>query len=248
MAVLPPVPFRQPPMNPGGYYTPAWVDWLNKVFDRVGGHEASTNAELDAKFPVTPANLSTLSIGTFVGETRMLHTFNGTLSIPRGYLKLDGSQVNEANYNATHGAGTYVTDAVSSSSILNKYLPAMNGIYPVGANSTSEDGATAISTVGNTDHEIDLEHTHTIGDHGHQWHKSNGAAAISESYNSSGGEITLATYDGTHASQIEANSGSNGLRDDFYTSKESLSPANALTPATDAQPESVEFVFIMRVI
>jgi hypothetical protein len=44
---LPPVPHREPMLDRiTGFLTPAWAEWFRAAFVRMGGHTASTNAEL----------------------------------------------------------------------------------------------------------------------------------------------------------------------------------------------------------
>lgn len=63
MAKLPPVPHQTPLIDVfTGLVKPVWSDWFKHAFVRMGGHGASTNDELDAKFPVATANIADAAV------------------------------------------------------------------------------------------------------------------------------------------------------------------------------------------
>lgn len=127
--------------------------------------DAVTTAKIAAN-AVTQAKASILSGYLPTGSVQMFHTFNGTVSYPRGWMLCNGDIVNETNYDAIHGAGAYTADSVASSPLLSKNLPDMADKFAVGVADTTKDGSSAITSVGNTGNQVDLSHTHdTTHDH-----------------------------------------------------------------------------------
>lgn len=207
---------------------------------------AITGAKLDAK------------IGSLVGEVKLFHTFNGTLSVPRGWMVLDGDVVNQTNYDSLHGAGAYSTDGVSSSALLNKNLPNMASRYPRGATTTTQDGSSAITTVGNANSTINIQHSHTVDSHNHKWYDQVDSSE-SRVYDSSGTSVRM----DSHRSNVSYNlneeriefddwtSPDIGTRDvmrDMYTDNQSPGTNNQLSTSQNIEPESIEFIYIMKVI
>jgi hypothetical protein len=215
------------------------------------------------KIQSQPVALDTINVvSSFIGETKMMHTFNGAIPIPRGWMKLvGGADVSEAKYDLIHGDGAWVEDNVASSPLVGKYLPDMTGKYPTGATLTSQDGDTQISSIGNAgntiDTTVDLTHNHMTYEEGEQ--NVTGGDYV---WNSSGTKIQLPapTYTTFGAGETDktkryfqtvfvnyltppaiATSGCG----DFYTANESITSGNA---ETDITPESHEFIFIMRVV
>jgi len=167
------------------------------------------------------------------GAVEMFHTFNSTVSVPRGWMICNGDEVNETNYEALHGAGTYTTDVVSTSPLLNKFLPDMADRYAVGALDTTQDAADAWSRVngdyfGNENHTIDISHTHT-STHNH-------STTLGQS-----DEILCDTRGGTLPIWFSLDS----ILD--YDS-ETLTTGSGGSTTLDVQPESVEFLFIVKVV
>ena len=157
------------------------------------------------------------------GAVEMFHSYGGAVSYPRGWMLCNGNVVNEANYDAIHGAGAYDADSVAASPLNNKTLPDMDNRYAVGVSATVKDGSIEITAVGNEDHQIDLSHTHT-SNHRH----TIGAGGNAEIIN---GEIWANSEDGI-------------MRTEYVeeTSNSSLSSAQSI------KPESHEFMFIIRVV
>lgn len=186
--------------------------------------EAVTAAKI-ADNAVTAAKLTSLFLPTEEGAIRLIHTFNSTVSIPRGWMILNGDVVNQTNYDAIHGSGSYTTDGVASSNLLSKNLPAFTNIFPVGDsdNDTSQDGSSAITTVGNTDHEIDVSHTHTGNSHTHSPDPA---------------PTTLSRGDdGTLINNTRSTSQST-----------TFTLASSLSSTFNIKPEAISFIFIIRVI
>lgn len=159
-----------------------------------------------------------------VGAMCEFHTFNGTLSIPRGWMVLDGDVVNETNYDAQHGSGAYATDGVVNSPLLGKHLPSKISRYSIGAASTTESGGSAIATVGTASNSLDLGHTHSFTGHTH-------AATLSQTAEASP-SAPFAYAKGGQTTTSGA---------------ENVSMNDGLDPI-DIRPESIEFVCIMKVI
>lgn len=196
----------------------------------------------------TVADASQLS---FVGEIKEMHTFNGTISIPRGWMQANGDVVNETNYDAIHGAGAYTADSVSTSAIDGKNLPNFTGKYSVGAATTTQDGTTAITSVGNASNQVDLQHLHSGPSHNHQWFSTTGVISTADwtSFSSNGTATgTLLAY------SIDTGSGSRALGlagggQALYTNNSGTgNTGNGLTTTEDIQPESIEVIKIIKVI
>lgn len=189
--------------------------------------DGTIEAEKVALGAVTPAKTATLVSRATEGMTITFHTFNDTLDIPRGWMRCNGEVVNETNYNAEHGSGAYAADGIASSNLLNKYLPNMTDKYAVGATSTTQDGTVAITTVGNAGSIIDFSHTHTIGSHTH-------------------GTLPL-IYSGVERSgAIGAGSPVVVRYDALGNNTDTLASAGSATQ--DIRPESIQEIFIMKVI
>lgn len=183
---------------------------------------AVTTAKI-ASGAVTQAKCMSISGVLPIGATMMFHTYNGTVSTPRGWMPLDGDVVNETNYEATHGAGTYTTDGISGSTILNKYLPNMNDKYAIGVAATTKDGASAITSVGNSGHSTSFAHTHTYA-HTHS--------------------IILTSDELAQGFNTNANVLAAGTN----TTTSTTPSTNSQLGTVDHQPESIEVLFIMKVI
>lgn len=174
------------------------------------------------------------------GDLKPHHTYNGIATVNQGWYPCDGSVVNETNYNAIYGAGSWATYIVTSI-FDGKYSPNLTDKYLVGAASTGQDGSGAITSVGNADHEISVEHTHTVNAHNHQWLIGTGGATRTlntvgpypaQSYNSSGALVDYESY--PMSSKYTSNS----------------SPVTDARLATDQsiRPESIEVIYYMRLI
>lgn len=215
-------------------------------------NDASVTTAKMADASVTTAKLA-VAVGNFVGEIKSYHSFNGTVSTPRGWMLVNGDVVNEASYNALHGAGAYAEDGVADSPILDKHLPNLVGHYEVGVAETTQDGTAAITTVGNTDHVSDLSHSHTVNSHNHKWH-GYGGSDDSYYYNASG---TVVSFETTAASvnasdhQLALNFGASNTQSsvgaDAYTTNSSPGTSTELA-TSNIQPESIEVIKIMKVI
>lgn len=202
------------------------------------------------------------------GDIKPHHSYNGATPIDQGWFPCDGTIVNQTNYDAIHGAGSWATYVISSP-IDGKYSPDMVGKYPVGAASTTQDGSVAITSVGNANNTRNLSHTHphshTVNSHthtdptghNHQWHLSNTTNDFS--YDASGSQTIISgATPGTGIAYDSA--GNPTLNQDLYTTNSSFGTTSAETPGTDVsgvsglsttesiQPESIEATFYIRII
>lgn len=219
---------------------------------------------------VTAAKIaSTAVVGSvehngFVGEIRMFHTYNGAVSIPRGWMICQSEIINQTTYDTQHGSGAYDTDGIVNSPLLGKYLPSFFNRYPVGKFSTSQSGSSAITPVGNTSNQVDLSHTHTVDAHTHtgpshihQWYAYNGSTSNAHSFDNTGVADTITSGAVTSGTHIAAVSGSGtAVAESLYTASSGTGNTGSASPATnsagsattDIQPDSIEVVFIMKVV
>jgi hypothetical protein len=201
-----------------------------------------------------------------VGEIRMFHDLGGIIPIPRGWMKLDGSQINQANYDALHGNGTWAEDNVSSSPIANKHL--LNSIekYAVGNSVTTQDGSSPAWTyVGNVNNQISLAHTHTYT-HWHRWITSGppnttyDSAGASTAFNSGGTSTSgiQSDYDQSvnpsppptylYTPRLAYYSDNDQYTDSAAPGTSAAVFADTGTSSTSIQPHSFEIVYIIRVV
>lgn len=189
----------------------------------------------------------------FIGKIVEMHTFGGTVPIPRGYMICNGNAINEANYNAVHGAGAYQQDGISVSPLLGKLLPNMVNRYSVGAASTPQDGSVAITTTGNVNHQVSLAHSHTVNAHNHQWYNIDSGSSDDESYNSSGTAInlpltTVSNGTGEALQGTVRSAGDRYISTNLYTNNDSPGTNSQLSASQSIKPESIEVIKLIRVI
>lgn len=96
------------------------------------------------------------------GMLKNKYIYSGSgIPLDRGWMLCDGRQVNQANYDIEHGAGAWVADEVSTSLLVNKYLPDMTGRFVRGTTGSTQTGAAPITTVGQAS--FDMSHNHGSG-------------------------------------------------------------------------------------
>lgn len=175
------------------------------------------------------------------GSVMQFHTFNGAVDIPRGWMKLNGDVVNQTNYDAIHGAGTYTTDGIASSALLSKNLPDMDTHYATGSDTTTQDGSVAITTVGNAGNQINLQHSHTEG---------NLAAHMSANIPGTVMKYEIVSGVRTHTTtrSFPATVTSSSTSGETFGIATSGTTDTALSTTQSIRPDSVEFIFIMKVI
>jgi hypothetical protein len=189
----------------------------------------------------------------FTGLIMPMHTYNGSISREQGWMKCDGRQINKTNYDNEHGEGSWDV-YIGSSTIENKYLPDLTGDkYLTGVSSTTQDGSSAITEVGNDSNEVDLQHSHTVNSHNHKYFinqgggrdgtfDSNGNAIdLNDSRNRSG-DITIVTKATGTTIAVLANGA------DMYTDNQTPGTNNQLSTTQSIQPRSVEVVYYMRIV
>ena len=190
------------------------------------------------------------------GDIKCKHTYDGLLSIEQGWMRMDGDIVNETNYDAEHSAGDWAF-YIGSSPLDGKYLPNVGGTYILAVADTTQDGSSPIASVGNTSHQINIQHSHSIP--AIQWYDDDLNTEPNNLYNSSGvaenitidestSEIGVAVgfcddmADGTPGA---GNHGCIGNGDRYTTTS---TTGNNLSSTQNIQPESKEFVCYMRII
>lgn len=160
-----------------------------------------------------------------VGDIKPHHTYNGAAPIGQGWFPCLGGVINETNYNAIHGAGAWATYVVSSA-LDGKYAPDLASGYLTGASSTTQDGSSSITKVGNTSNQINIQHSHTVNSHTH-------------------------TIDHVHANGTTITGGGVAVKDAAFAGS-----SGGTSPGTDSQlsttqsirPESTEVVYYIRII
>lgn len=185
----------------------------------------------------SPVDVSTVS---FVGEVRIFKTFNGTLPIPAGWFVLGGYSgqtatqnddaivLNQTNYEAIHGIGTWVSHGANLSPLVNFNLPNVNyregGSFFVGSDQSVDATQNGVAMASLGSHTKDLSHTHVGGSHTHPVVSTNHS-------NITGGGSDLVFFDGSV-------SGSGG----------NVATTSSLSSAQDIKPRSFGAFYIMRVI
>lgn len=177
-----------------------------------------------------------------LGKIEAFHSFNGTIQIPRGYMQCNGDQINSTNYDAIHGAGAYSSDGIASLLLHNKYTPNLTGRYPVGAASTTQTGASAITAVGNASHQINIQHAHS---HAHLWYTHINSSA--NNTDGAGDALTRVNADPSYSGMgITLNPKSDDITISGSKSTDT-NAATALSTVQSIQPESIEVMYIIRV-
>lgn len=202
------------------------------------------------------------NLGLPIGTTIMHHSFGGAVPYVRGWMLCNGDVVNQTNYEAIHGSGSYAADGIANSPVAGKHLPDFTDRYPRGVQSTTHAGNVAIPTVGAIDNEVDVAHTHGY-QHIHQWHEEVATAVPNGSFNSSGvlSPITNSSPASVTRGIATTTATSDMLGDDFYTSHQDPSYSTggfgeptdneteyALVPGLDISPDSIEVLFLIKVI
>lgn len=189
--------------------------------------EAVTTAKIAAA-TISETQTSILAGYLPPGAVQMFHSFDSTVSYPRGWMLLDGSVVNETNYDVIHGSGAYVADSVASSALLDKTLPDMTDKYAIGVLDTTKDGSGAVDSVGNTGSTVDLTHTHETS-HKHSLLTSTRQNAVS-------------------ATQVIAAVTTDGLGDEVKSGNRDITSSSTLSATQSIRPESIEVLYIIKVV
>lgn len=92
-----------------------------------------------------------------VGDVYHFHHYAGNIEIPQGWMIMDGTIVNEANYDAQHATGDW-DEYIVSSPLSGVYLPDMDQVYIKGKSGTLQAGTSPITLVGANS--ADMSHDH----------------------------------------------------------------------------------------
>lgn len=215
-------------------------------------NDAVTTSKI-ANDAVTAAKMANVD-APFVGEIRMMHTFNTTLSLPRGWMKCNADVVNQVNYDALHGGGAYTTDGIAASPLLNKNLPSALSKYPVGVSTTAQTGASAITYVGNASNQVNLSHDHTVEFHNHLWYDETGTNVADNSFDINGATIPIAQDSdaggaGDYGIQVvQKDNVALHLGQNFYTNNANPDTNTNLSTTQSIQPHSFEVIYLIKVI
>jgi len=182
----------------------------------------------------------------FAGQILPFHSYNATLTPGHGWMKCDGRIVNSTNYDAEYASGDW-TKYIKNSDIDGLYLPDLTGDkYLSGVAATTQDGSIALTEVGTTSKVVNLQHSHTVDSHNHEWYDNNGGSTA-HSFDSSGSDKSIAASGGSGLG-IEANSGILVMSTGFHTSNASPGTDNQLSATQTIQPRSIEVIYYMRII
>lgn len=185
------------------------------------------------------------------GTIISFHSYNGLLSPGQGWMLCDGRIVNESNYDTEFSSGDWAL-YIGNSDLDGLYLPDLTGSkYLTGVADTTEDGSGAIAEVGNASNQVDLQHSHTVNSHNHQWFDDDGSGT-DNSFNSSGSSINIPITGGAGDTTIvgrvtDATAGVSKLNADLYTDNQSPGTNNQLSTTQSIQPRSVEVLYYMRI-
>jgi len=173
--------------------------------------------------------------------------FGGTVTITHGWYPMDGTTINEANYDALpgHSAGDWDTYIISSS---------LDGVatidydnrYLVGSDSLANSG----DSVGNASHQIAINHAHDTPAHNHKVYNSQGNNSEGQIYDTGGTEnnITIgARVSGGHLGAD--NTGTpNVLLEDMFTSNLPVQTSTFVLSATQSiQPSSFKIMYYVKI-
>lgn len=145
MALLPPVPFKEKLISGLGYLTPAWADWFNRAFVRMGGSDALTNVELDDEIDELAEDVAGLSdeLGEFETVRSVIATDSPT--VDDDVLICSGASFTITLFASLNNSGKRLTIMHNGTSITQVYTIDGNLSETVGGAAT-----TAIHTNGET--------------------------------------------------------------------------------------------------
>jgi hypothetical protein len=175
-------------------------------------------------------------------DIKLHHSYNGLVSAGEGWMLCDGRTIGQSAYDTEHGSGHWAT-FVGTSPLNGLKLPNFTGKYALGASSTTETGSGTIAAVGNTSHQINMQHRH-------KWYRPNAAGTSDQIYDSSGNLLSLSDTSAKGAaanSAFGAKAGIGGPTVDYYTTTPNAA-SQTMSATQSIQPESIEFQFYMRVI
>lgn len=174
-----------------------------------------------------------------VGDLKLHHSYNGAAIAGDGWMLCDGRQVNQSNYDAEHGAGTW-NSYIGSSSLQDKFLPSFPGRYMAGVAVTTQDGTLPINGIGNPLHAANFTHVH-------KWYTQTGGSGLNSSFGPTGSARTLVTPSGSGSAGLVFNTSASGIPNNFYlTGDYYTAPAGDM--ARNVQPDSIEYLVYMKII
>lgn len=213
-----------------------------------------------------PFKRAHVSVGFFFpGMIMPVMDYNGAVTPGQGWMKCNGDIINETNYNAIHGAGAWA-EYIASSPLDGKHTPSMNNKFLIGADSTSQDGSSALTYVGNANHVFDNRHNHPFN-HYHSWYVATTTGQADRAFSpvdgTSFGIALGASKTGAHAHLVASTSttdngpspvgGSTGNLNTGGASRYDVAPDttatdNAQSLTQDIKPHSFEVEYWMRII
>lgn len=219
-------------------------DWLNAMKAAICGDvvpRASGGTPTDEGGSLGPTSYQFLKAfiaqGYWdVGDFKLHHSYNGTVSAGEGWMLCDGRTISQANYDTEHGASHWAT-YVGSSPLNGLKLPNFTGRYPIGAATTPQDGSGTITPTGNTSHQVNLQHRH-------RWLKVNAGSGLNDQTFDTNG-VAQDLSDTPAGAGLESVVSAAGLAADAYTSRDRL---DAQSATQSIQPDSIEFQVYMRII
>lgn len=180
-----------------------------------------------------------------LGDIKSHHTYNNIVEVGQGWFPCNGDIINEANYDAVYGAGSW-TQYIISSALEGKYSPDLESKYLVGASDTVADGSVVIPTVGLIDNLTTFSHSHNLASHNHRYHTDE-RDTIRNIF--VGNPDTDGSVSFTETGAERSISSGTSLGDRTYYTANKTAPTNlALTSDVSIQPDSIEVIFYIRII
>lgn len=238
------------PDDPNQYKTALSGD----IVPRVSGAATANGGNLGTStYPFIRANITTGYFGC--GMVIPFLTYNGLNDIPQGWFPCVGGIVNETNYDALHGAGSWAS-YIGTSPLDGLYVPSFSERYPMGATTTPQDGSIAFTSEGNASNQVDSSHTHTGPSHNHVWYNHFSVNSNATSYDSGGSSQTVdqvskgTNYRGIYVETGAFSKSLNGSAStSMYTSNAGTGNTGTGGSATlSVKPWSIRVIFIIRII
>lgn len=203
-------------------------------------------------YPMKKANVTTGYL--FAGLILPMHTYNGLLTPGQGWYPCDGTIINETNYDAIHGAGSW-DEFIVSSLLDGKYTANLSAKYLTGASTTSQTGVGAFTYVGNASNNNNAPtHTHSSPVHNHTFTSNTGTGNFIV-WSSAGTQLNIngefANPGGGNYGISVVNTG-NRLASNFsavYTSNNSSSNTGSGGGLSmSIRPHSFEVIYYIRIV
>lgn len=210
----------------------------------------------DLGTPSFPWRKANISAGYWVcGDIKMFDSYNGLLTPGQGWWPMNGSAINQAGYDEIHGEGSWAK-YIGTSPLEGKWVKDARDRFPVGSESTEQDGSTEQTYEGNSDHQVDLAHTHVAPSHNHVWYVSRPTGEDDTTYDANGSATNLSDVSNktSNARAIEAPENANDpVRSDaaltLHTSNGGGSNTGSGGSATqNIKPDSFSVEYWIRII